>query len=156
METKVTRTRNGFTLLEVLIVIGIVGVLSGVAVIGWQGAARRNAARGSIATFQQSVWQGATAAASRGAVVELIQEGRHLVLIDTSNSDRRLRSYELPRGVEIPVDNPILRFLPPGKVDSDSLSSLPEDFTLDTGEGQYRLRISVIGEVISEPLRSDP
>ena len=142
------RKSEGITILELVIVLAIIGILGGIAVVSGSTIARRQAAHGAIATFQQSVWQGATAAASRGLTVELIRSGGQLQLVNTAN-DTVLRRFDLPNGVDIPVENPILRFLPPGKVDRDTL---PEEFVIDTGEGRYTLQISIIGEVRSEQI----
>lgn len=140
------RTR-GLTILELVVVMAIIGILATVGVVAGNAIARRQSAQGAVATFQQSVWQGATAAASRGITVELRRSGDDLVLVDVED-DRTLRRYQLPSGVDIPVENPILRFLPPGKVDLQTLEGL-EGLVIDTGEGRYALDISLIGEVRS-------
>ena len=142
---------NGFTLRELLIVLAIIGVLATVGITSGAGIARRQAAQGAIATFQQSVWQGATLAASRGQTIELRRSGDELHLVGTRTGNT-LRTYELPAGVDIPVSNPILSFLPPGKVDTTSLNNLPDELVINTGEGRYELTISLIGEVFATRL----
>lgn len=142
------RRSFGITLLELLIVMSIIGVLVGIGGITGSSIARRQAAQGAVATFQQSVWQGATAAASRGLRVNLVRQGNDLQLINASN-DELLRRFELPAGVDIQAGNPILRFLPPGKVDDGSLKALKDGLIIETSEGRYRVEISVIGEVRS-------
>ncbi len=143
------RNNSGMTLIELLIVLGIIGIIGGIGYISGADIARRRSAEGAISTFQQSVWQGATMAASRGSVIELTREGQELRLVN-AGSGATLRSYELPRDVDIPVQNPILRFLPPGKIDSATLNALPDDLTITTSEGRYSLTLSVIGEVQAE------
>lgn len=137
---------HGITLLEVLVVIGIIAIVAGIGFTSARLIARNAADRGAIATFQQSVWQGATSAAARGLVVELQRQGNELVLVEAA-SGRQLRTFDLPAGVIIPVDNPILTFLPPGKVSTESLEGLPADFQISTNAGSYSVEISVIGEV---------
>lgn len=140
------RTSSGMTLLELLIVMAILAVVLGIGVINGRAIAQRQSAKGAVATFQQSVWQGATAASSRGLTVNLNRTADGLALVDVA-SDRVLRRYDLPSTVVIPVENPILSFTPPGKVDLTSFNSLPDEFVINTGEGRYRLEISLIGEV---------
>lgn len=144
------RADEGMTLMELLIVIAILAIVLGIGVMNGRQVAQRQAARGAVATFQQSVWQGATAAASRGITVELLRTADGLALINVDN-DVVLRAYEMPSSVVINADNPILRFLPPGKVDLSTLEALPDDLIVDTGDERYRLEISLIGEV--EPAR---
>lgn len=140
---------KGFTLLELLIVIAVIGIVGGLAFVNGHRIAQRQEASGAIATFQQSVWQGATAAASRGSVVELNRTDDGLELVDL-NRDRVLRRYELPSEVSIGAENPILRFLPPGKVDLSTLPDREKGLMVSTGQGDYRLKVSLIGEVMSE------
>ncbi len=143
------RNTSGLTMIELLIVIAIIGILGGIGFISGADIARRKSAEGAITTFQQSVWQGATMAASRGTIVQLNREGRELHLVDADSNTIR-RRYELPAGVDIPVSNPILRFLPPGKIDASSFNSLPDNLIITTSEGRYRIEVSVIGEVMAE------
>src|SRR5690606_26287548 len=100
------RTR-GLTILELVVVMAIIGILATVGVVAGSAVARGQSAQGAVATFQQSVWQGGTAAASRGIAVELRRSGDDLVLVDDAD-DRTRRRYQLPSGVDIPVENPIL------------------------------------------------
>src|SRR5690554_7798938 len=116
---------SGMSVLELLIVLGIFAII---AAIGWFGGgarSRQTAAQGAVATFQQSVWQGASAAAARGVEVELIRQDDQLLLMNVFN-DSVIRTYDFPAAATISVDNPILRFLPPGKVDLESPNALPE------------------------------
>ena len=46
----------GMTLLELLIVLAIFAIVTGIGVINGRQVAQRQAARGAVATFQQSVW----------------------------------------------------------------------------------------------------
>jgi len=142
------RMRKGITLLEFLVVMAIIGIVGGLAFVNGHRIAQRQEARGAVATCQRSVWQGATAAASRGSVVELNRTDDGLELVDL-RQERVLRRYDLPANVSIAVQNPILRFTPPGKVDLSTLPDRDQGLLIDTGEGEYRLRISLIGEVMS-------
>lgn len=141
-----TQRTKGVTLLEAIIVMGIMAIIVGIGWFGGGALSRQTAARGAVATFQQSVWQGASAAAARGVVVELIREGAELRLVNV-NTDMVLRTYDFPAEATVSVDNPILRFLPPGKVDLESPNALPENLVITSGDRSYRLDVSLIGEV---------
>lgn len=143
------KKKSGITILELLIALAILGVVAGIGVMNGRRAAQVQSARGAVATFQQSVWQGATAAASRGLTVELNRTDAGLALV--ASDGRIVREYELPEEVDISADNPILRFLPPGKVDLSTLDRL-DDLVIDTGYGSYSVEISLIGEVRSVSL----
>src|SRR5690606_16534078 len=110
------RRDTGITVLELLVVVAILAVVLGICVINGRAIAQRQAAHGAIATFQQSVWHGSTLAASRGLTVELNRTASVLSLVDVG-SQRVLLRYDLPPGVVIPNENPILSFTQPGKVE---------------------------------------
>lgn len=144
------RLRNaGMSVLELLIVLGIFAIIVGIGWFGGSALSRRTAAEGAVATFQQSVWQGATAAAARGLVVDLVRTDAQLLLINV-NTDEVLRAYDFPAEATISVENPILRFLPPGKVDLEGPNALPEDLVITSGDRSYQLDVSLIGEVRAE------
>jgi Tfp pilus assembly protein FimT len=131
-------------------VIAIVGILAALGFTNGRAMAESQRARGALATFQQSIWQGATAAASRGVEVVLEYDGADLALRDPA-ADRVIRTFELPPTVSTNLPTGVaLRFLPPGKVEEASLLALPDDLSFDTGRGVYDLRISIIGEVVAE------
>lgn len=147
------RRPSGMTLLELIIVMAILAAVAAIGVTNGRQAAQRQAAKGAVATFQQSVWQGATAAAARGLTVELHRTATGLALVNVAN-DQVLREYDVPAGVSINAPNPILRFTPPGKVDLATLDALPDSLVIDTGEGAYEVQISLIGEVKARPMWS--
>ncbi len=147
------RRPAGMTLLELIIVMAIIAAVAGIGVMNGRLAAQRQAAKGAVATFQQSVWQGATAAAARGLTVELHRTAKGLALVNVANG-QVLREYDVPASVTINTPNPILRFTPPGKVDLETLDALPDTLVIDTGQGAYAVEISLIGEVKARPLGS--
>lgn len=106
---------------------------------------RRANERSAVNTFQQAVWQGATAAAARGFRTELVHVGDELLVRRVSDSSV-IRRYDLAAGVTVTVPgnpNPILTFTPPGRV-----LALPAGSVQITADGvTYNLQISLIGEV---------
>lgn len=139
--------RSGFTLIEVLIVMAIIGVMAGVVVMSGRPIVRGQDALAAVKTMQQSVWQGATMAASRGVRTRLELNGRFLDVVREDNS-QRVRRFELPATASLNTsNNPLLVFTPPGKVDVASLNLLPSNLTLTVDGKAYLLEISLIGEV---------
>src|SRR5690625_3213388 len=143
---------DGLTLLELIVVVAIIGIVAGIGVINGNRIARQERAHAAVATLQQSVWQGATSAASRGREIDLHFDGQNLGLVDVTD-DSLVRTFELPEGTRTNMSpGTVLKFLPPGKVDLELLSDLNNadggyGLLIDTGQNTYNLEISIIGEV---------
>lgn len=144
------RDKNGFSILELLVVIAIISILGTIGALNGRRIAQGRTAEASLATLQQSIWQGATSAASRGTTIELVRTGTELILRDATSSET-IRTMELDDAVTTNLPEGVaLRFLPPGKVDPATLAALPSDLTLTTENRTYRLDVSLIGEVRAE------
>lgn len=129
--------------------MAIMGTLAGVAFVSGRQILRGQQSRSAINTIQQSVWQGATAAASRGITAELFRAGNDIQVRNLATS-AVIRRFELPADVTFNLpEGQSLIFTPPGKVDSDSLADLP-DLTLEANGVNYTMKISLIGEVKME------
>lgn len=139
---------DGFTMLELLLVIAIIGVLVGIGVFSARRVLAGQQESAAVNTIRQTVWQGATAAAARGQEAKLVLEDGQLEL---RVGAAVIRTEELPGGVStnLPAE---LVFTPPGKLAEDSLEALraAQPLWIQTSERQYRLEVSVIGEVIAE------
>lgn len=144
--------RKGFTVVELLIVLAIIGIVGAIGFLNGRTIAEGRRADASLATLQQSIWQGASAAASRGRSVELVRDGFELVLRD-ADSGETIRTLEMDDAIETNLPNGVaLLFLPPGKVDRSSLAELPDDLYLATPDRRYGLEVSLIGEVRAETI----
>lgn len=141
------KRKEGLTTIELLIVIGIVAILGTIAFLGFRGVLQGQEQRSAIQSIQQTVWQGATAAASRGTTLELVRSGRTFTLEEAENG-RILKTFELPDGVTSnwPENEPLV-FTPPGRVDSASLEKLPARIQVFTESSVTDLTVSLIGEV---------
>jgi Tfp pilus assembly protein FimT len=150
------------TILEFLVVLAIIGIVGALGFLNGRRIADGQSAQAAVATVQQSIWQGATAAASRGREMRLIYDAQENALTLEDVDGNVERTFELPDGASTNIaagssDGLALRFLPPGKVamsTSDppaagSLQALPGDLHIATGEDTYPLDVSIIGEVIA-------
>lgn len=66
------RAERGFTLLEVLVVLAILGVLTGMAVVGFDAVGRRGALQNATFDFQGAMMSARTRAVSRGYPVWVV------------------------------------------------------------------------------------
>lgn len=137
----------GFSVLELLIALAIVAVVAGIVVMAGRPVVRGQEGQAALRTMQQSVWQGATSAASRGVRTSLVLSGGDLE-VRNADSNELIRRFELPDEVSLNVEQgQILAFTPPGKVDETTLASLPDPFRITSEQGTYDLQVSLIGEV---------
>lgn len=144
------RTRSGLTLLEILIVVAVIAVIAAMVALNGRRVLQGQQGRAAVTSIQQSVWQGATAAAARGVVTRLTRAGPVFTLRDTE-SGATLRTFELPSDVTIDwPDGHALDFLPPGRLDVITLDALPSPLTMVANGRSTQLTISLIGEVKAE------
>lgn len=132
-------------MIEILLVLAIIGIIAGVAVVSGRTIMRSQDEAAALRTIQQYVGQGATAAASRGVVVNLERAGQNLRLRDTANN-RILRQADLAESASLGwADGVVIRFLPQGRLHPDDLAAV-SGTTLSLSGKQYELELSVIGE----------
>ncbi|EIA39596.1 prepilin-type N-terminal cleavage/methylation domain-containing protein [Thermus scotoductus] len=146
------RERIGFTLLEFLIVLGLLGLLLSIGALSTSRLLRSEERSSFLTALQTFIWQGATEAASRGEALLLDYDGSRLRLLRESNK-ALLRALPLPQGASLSLNQgPILRYSPPGKVENPDGSPLngPLTFTLSLGGQNHRYTVSLIGEVKKE------
>lgn len=142
----------GVTVIELLVIVAIVGIMLSIGVFSGRQALVQRQEIAAVNTLRQSIWQGATAASSRGQTVVLHRNGRILELRSDSGIVRR---DELPSGVSTNLpQGVVLEFSPPGKVVEDSLLDLLEiQPRVSAGGKTFVLEISVIGEVRATEVR---
>lgn len=139
--------RAGFSVLELLIALAIAAVVAGIVVLAGRPIVRGQEGQAALRSVQQSVWQGATSAASRGVRTSLVLAGSDLE-VRNAESNELIRRFELPDDVSLNVEQgQILAFTPPGKVDETTLAGLPDPFQITSQQGTYDLQVSLIGEV---------
>ncbi len=135
------------SILEILIAIAIFGAIAAVVVMTGRPIVRGQEGQAALRTMQQSVWQGATMAASRGVRTSLMLAGGNLEVRNVDTGEV-IRSFELPDGASLNIDEgQVLAFTPPGKVDEQTLKDLPNPFQITSNDATYDLQVSLIGEV---------
>lgn len=145
------RHQRGLTTIELLIVMAILAIVATIGIMNYRQVLRGQEERAAVQSIQQTVWQGATAAAARGVLVNLVRSGNQFTLVDVA-SGAVLKRFDLPDGVTSnwPAGQPLV-FTPPGKVSPASLNVLPSPLTVTSSQGRVtRLTVSLIGEVRAE------
>lgn len=137
----------GASIVEILIVVAILAVVAGFAIPNLRTVLQGSEERAAIQSIQQTVWQGATAAAARGVEITLTRTGGDFVLRNTE-SNQVLKTFTLPSGVSSNWPQlEVVTFTPPGKVDPTSLEGFPAELSITANGRTTRLEISLIGEV---------
>ena len=138
--------RRGFTLLELLLVLGLIGATVSLGAISLQGAMSRERARGAVSDLRQAVWGGASFAASRGQRYSLTFDGSKAVKLVRARDGRAVRTIELPDSVVLnePAGT-LMTFTSPGMVVFNPAVGRYLDLTVD-GKAM-KLEVSKIGEV---------
>ena len=137
----------GFSVLELLIVLAVLGIIGGIVAVSGRSILGGQQQRAAVNSVRQSVWEGATAAASRGASIELVRSGGTLELKDVA-SGAVIRTFEIPSSVTTNLPSgQVLLFTPPGRVDLTTLTNLPDPLTMTVNGRTFTLEVSVIGEV---------
>jgi prepilin-type N-terminal cleavage/methylation domain-containing protein len=137
------KTKQGFTMLELLLVIAIVGVLASIAFVSGRQIMRGQEQTAVISQLKQTISRGASSAAARGSVVKLTRSNSNFIL---KQGTKELQRFSLPNGATLNIPNgDVLEFQSSGLI--SNLAGLPNPLTLTTSSKTYIITISLIGEM---------
>lgn len=146
----VRRHDAGISLIELIVVIGVLAIALSLTAILGRAIAQRASERSTVNTVQQAVWQGATLSAARGFRTELARVEGELQIRRLADGDI-LRRFELDRNASVNFDGQVLVFTPPGSITPESLEALRDldggGIRITAGGATYTLEVSLIGEV---------
>ena len=144
--------KKGFTTIELLIVIAILGILMGIAMMGSRQIMQKQKEMASVQQFRQLISQATTAVNSRSINGVLVRSGNQIKVIDKDNPSKILADMTLDSKVitNLPSGQS-LEFLPTGRIDTASLQPLLDlPLEIEAAGQTFVLEISVIGEVKAE------
>jgi prepilin-type N-terminal cleavage/methylation domain-containing protein len=137
--------QRGFSLLEVLLVLAVVGILAGLVAIGGRAILVSQQNRSALYSMRQIFWQGASAAASRGELLELVRTADVLEVRPLSTPTKIVRRVELSGDATLNLAaGQIATFSPSGKV---TIPPANNPFTVQSQGKTYTFTVSLIGEV---------
>lgn len=146
-----TRPSNaGFSLIEMLIIMAILGIVGGISVFGYRQVQSGQEAKSGIASIRLIMAHGATAASSRGVVLDLVKSGDTLQVQTQDATPVVVTKEKLPSSIafQLPSTNPILQFNQVGRLVFPAGFNNP--ITLSSRGRTYALTVSLIGEVKME------
>lgn len=140
------RDSRGFSLVEILIVLGVLSTALGIVFYGGRQILERQIQRSAISQVRQAIWQGASTATSQDKELVLVRSGDALELRTTVSPVKTVQRYELPKGTvnALPASpNNLLNFQPSGLV---SFPTGSNQMSLSVNGKIYTLEVSQIGE----------
>lgn len=143
-------SRAGFSLVEMLIVLAVMGIIGGISIFSYRQVQMGQEARAGVSSLRLIMAHGATAASSRGLTLDLVKSGNSLQVQTTDANPIVVTKEILPSAIatQLPSTDPILSFSSVGRV------VFPAGFTnpiVVTSRGRtYTLTVSLIGEVKME------
>jgi prepilin-type N-terminal cleavage/methylation domain-containing protein len=142
--------QRGFSLLEMLVILAVLGILLGIAIFAGRDIIRKQNELQSVNQIRQLLWQAGTTVNARGTSGKLSRTGNVLKVLDV-NSGKTLVEATLDSKVvsNLPIGDSLV-FLSSGRIESATLDSLPDPLTVTAAGKTFKLTVSVIGEIKAE------
>lgn len=147
MEGRAGDGRGGFSLLELLLVLALLGVTTMAGIAAWRAHAGARALDGAGRVVRGALDAGRLAGVARRSVVRLrLEEGARLVLYD--QDDGEIREWTLGRSGPFRMDS--VRLRPRTLRFNARGQAAPGSVYLYRGRGAIRLVINFVGRVREE------
>jgi prepilin-type N-terminal cleavage/methylation domain-containing protein len=147
-DKKWCNSQQGFTTIEILVVIAVIGILAGIGLFNGRQIIRKQNEVASIQQLRQLISRATTAVNAQGKSATLKRSGTLIKVVDDNN--KTLLEMTLDKNVvtNLPEGNSLV-FLPTGRLSSASLAALPA-LEMQAAGKTFGLEISVIGELRAE------
>ena len=140
------RDSRGFSLVEILIVLGVLSIALGIVFFVGRTILERQSQRSAISQIRQAIWQASSTSTSRNKELAMVRSGDTLELRTTVTPITTVQSYKFPSGTLnlVPASpNVMLSFQPSGLVSFPTSTNL---FSIKANGTTYTLEVTQIGE----------
>lgn len=141
--------QRGFSLLEILVILAVLGILLSIAALVGRDIIRKQNELQAVNEIRQLIWQAGTTVNARGTSGTVRRTGNTFEVIDDLGKTLIKKEIDSQVTSNFPTGDS-LEFLPSGRIETATLSALPNPLTVSAAGKTFKLTVSVIGEVKAE------